>query len=135
MEYEQIIAELEQGESLNHLCKTQGLKYHSLYGKIEQAFAAWCDERNIEYTRQFQLMPKHHRYDFLINGTKLLVEIDGEYWHTREQQIIKDKIFVDEAVKMGYNVLRFTDREMTASNMTCFERIYEWIYPNSQYKN
>ncbi len=242
MEYEQIIAELEQGESLNHLCKTQGLKYHSLYGKIkkerpellsrqnksakvaarhsrpipldeqeiirlyleekmpaaaiakqfgvvqnvilkrlreasvalnnqgvywtderrehqralcfdgvigihaqgpgsyrytkiEQAFAAWCDERNIEYTRQFQLMPKHHRYDFLINGTKLLVEIDGEYWHTREQQIVKDKIFVDEAVKMGYNVLRFTDREMTASNMTCFERIYEWIYPNSQHKN
>lgn len=243
MEYEQIITELESGESLNHLCKTHGLKYHPLYGKIkkerpellsrqnksarvvarhttnriqldeqkiirlyleekmpaaaiakqfgvvqnvilkrlreagvvlnnqgiywtderrehqralcfdgvigihaqgpgsyrytkiERTFAAWCDERNIEYTRQFQLMPKHHRYDFLINGTKLLVEIDGEYWHTREHQIVKDKIFVDEAVKMGYNVIRFTDREMKVTKLSCFERIYEWICPNSQHKN
>lgn len=97
------------------------------FTKIERQFASWCDDRNIGYVRQFQLQPKHHRYDFRIENTNLLVEIDGEYWHTRPHQIVKDKIFIDEAANMGYDVLRFTDREMEATNLACFERIYEWI--------
>ena len=97
------------------------------YTGIEKQFADWLDEHNVKYERQKQLKKGRHRYDFHISGTKLLVEIDGDYWHNTEVQKIKDKKFLDEAQELGYNVLRFSDIEIRDTKQQCFERIFEWI--------
>lgn len=91
------------------------------FTKPEREFAAWCDERNIPYTRQFQLEPGTHRYDFYLNGTNIIVEIDGEYWHSSEEQKIKDDYFDLCAKEAGYEVLRFTDKDIINTKGQCFE--------------
>lgn len=91
------------------------------FTKPEREFAAWCDDRNIPYTRQFQLEPGTHRYDFYLDGTDIIVEIDGEYWHSSDEQKMKDDYFDLCAKEAGYEVLRFTDNEISKTKGRCFE--------------
>ena len=56
---------------------------------IEIAFSDWCVENKIEHKHQFQIENNTHRYDFLIENSKILVEVDGVYFHNREKQIKK----------------------------------------------
>lgn len=93
------------------------------YTKPERDFAAWCDVNDIKYERQFQIKEGTHRYDFLLVGTNILVEIDGEFWHNNKKQREKDMMFEKFANDNGYTVLRFTDKEMYKSKLRCFEKI------------
>lgn len=51
-------------------------------------------EHNIEYKRPFFLF--HHPYDFIFGGDnkKLLLELNGDYWHANPKIYKKDDIFV-----------------------------------------
>lgn len=90
--------------------------------KIEQEFEKYCMENNIPYVRSFQITEDTHRYDFLIyNNT--IVELDGLYWHNREKQKLKDAIHEKYAIENGYDVVRFTDKEIKKTKGECFGRI------------
>jgi very-short-patch-repair endonuclease/predicted DNA-binding protein YlxM (UPF0122 family) len=90
--------------------------------KIEQQFEKYCIDNCIPYVRPFQITKETHRYDFLIyEGT--IVELDGLYWHNKEKQKIKDKQHEEFAVKNGYQVIRFTDKEIKETKGECFDRI------------
>lgn len=122
----------ERREHQAKLCHDGVIGIHNPNNKyrftgIEQQFAKWLEEHNIAYERQKQLKKGRHRYDFHILGTKLLVEIDGTYWHNSASQREKDNRFVDEAAEMDYNVIRFSDIEIRDTMQQCFERILEWI--------
>ena len=52
---------------------------------LEQRFMDWAKENNLEYTFQFQIHPKWHRYDFRIIGTNIIVEMDGDMWHSTDE--------------------------------------------------
>lgn len=90
--------------------------------KIEQYFEKYCVVNNIPYVKQFQITKDTHRYDFLIYE-KTIVELDGLYWHDNEKQKEKDKNHIDFALTNGYNVVRFTDKEIKETKGRCFERI------------
>ncbi len=49
--------------------------------------------------------------DFLNHETRLIVEVDGEYHNSAEQQV-EDNIRTDYLNKHGYYVLRFTNNEV-----------------------
>jgi very-short-patch-repair endonuclease len=122
----------ERREHQAKLCHDGVIGVHNPANKyrftgIEQQFVSWLEGRNIEYERQKQLKKGRHRYDFHILGTKLLVEIDGVYWHDTASQREKDKRFIDEAAELDYNVVRFSDIEIRDTKQRCFERILEWI--------
>lgn len=91
------------------------------YTKPERDFASWCESNDIEYERQFQIKKSTHRYDFILKGTTTLVEIDGEFWHNTKEQSQKDRSFEEFARENGYDVVRFTDREMYETRLKCFE--------------
>jgi very-short-patch-repair endonuclease len=91
---------------------------------IEQQFEKYCIENNIPYERSFQITPDTHRYDFLIYN-KTIVELDGLYWHKKEKQKIKDKLHEKFAFENGYDVIRFTDKEIKKTKGECFGRIKE----------
>lgn len=91
----------------------------------ERHFIEWCDRNNIPYTQQYRLVYQGHPYDFHINGTKILVEIDGTFWHSRPEQICKDSIQVQEASQLGYDVVRITDQQQR--NPDCYEGLYKMI--------
>lgn len=94
---------------------------------IELAFQKWCQNNNIENIRSYSIIPGTHRYDFYLPKNKLLVECDGLYWHNSEIQKIKDKKHEEFAHENGYNVIRFTDKEIKESKSNCFDKILEFI--------
>ena len=91
----------------------------------ERHFMEWCDRNNIPYTQQYRLVHQGHPYDFHINGTNILVEIDGLFWHSKPEQTHKDSIQVQEALQLGYEVVRITDRQQR--NPDCYEELYKMI--------
>jgi very-short-patch-repair endonuclease/predicted DNA-binding protein YlxM (UPF0122 family) len=90
--------------------------------KIEQHFEKYCIDNNIKYQRSFQITKDTHRYDFLIYDS-IIVELDGLYWHNTEKQKIKDKAHEEWAVEHGYEIVRFTDKEIKETKGECFDRI------------
>jgi very-short-patch-repair endonuclease/predicted DNA-binding protein YlxM (UPF0122 family) len=101
--------------------------YGASYTSIEQEFADWCKSHDIGYEFQHQITEGGHRYDFLINGTKLLVETDGVYWHSGEKQQERDRMQEKLAIEEGYDIIRFTDKEIQKTKGKCFEKVLEWM--------
>jgi very-short-patch-repair endonuclease/transposase-like protein len=93
----------------------------------ERDFASWCDCKNIKYTRQYQIENGRHRYDFRIDGTFILVEIDGEFWHNTNKQKKKDLLFEKEAKEKGFTVIRFSDTMIQKTKTECFNDILSLI--------
>jgi len=91
------------------------------FTKPEKDFAKWCDKNMIKYERQFQIEKNTHRYDFLLIEKNIIVEIDGVFWHSSEDQKNKDKDFENFAKLNGYEIIRFTDKEIAKSKTKCFE--------------
>ena len=94
--------------------------------KPERAMAAILDEMGLEYEAQYRAkwLPKgyrNHKWDFCIPGMKLLVEVDGCYWHgckehypdrwSDEQQNVEMQRDV-RAEQAGWRVLRFWEHEL-----------------------
>lgn len=83
--------------------------------KPELYFAQYLISQNILYIQQFFVSTDQGKfnYDFFIPSHNLLVEIDGQYWHTRTEDIIKrDILKTNVARENGYNFLRLSDNEM-----------------------
>ena len=105
----------------SQLTLNQNLTCRSSWTKPEKKFANWCIENNIQFEHQFTINGINHRYDFF--ACDKIIEIDGDYWHSLPKQIIKDKVFTEEAIKRGYTVVRFKESEINESNCECFRRI------------
>ena len=88
--------------------------------KPELAFKVYLDARDIAYDHQYTVrfhipgQPKESRatYDFHIPSKNLIVEIDGEYWHTSHAQARRDKFKTHLALSAGYLILRISDLDM-----------------------
>ena len=81
--------------------------------KPELEFAAYLDSSNIGYKKQFIIQfgkigidRFRHAYDFHILNTNILVEIDGDYWHSRPGAVERDSECDKVASDHGYHVLR-----------------------------
>ncbi|HGW5129458.1 TPA: DUF559 domain-containing protein [Acinetobacter baumannii] len=72
---------------------------------------------SFEQEYKFHLKRKW-RADFLITGTKILVEVEGGIWsggrHTRGKGYIGDMEKYNEAAMMGFTVLRFSTEQVKA---------------------
>ena len=81
--------------------------------KGEERFAAQLDAAGISYERELMLIPgRRFRFDFLITGTDLIVEVEGGTWsggrHTTGAGFKKDCEKYNLALQHGYRVLRYT---------------------------
>jgi very-short-patch-repair endonuclease len=101
--------------------------YNHYYNKktdIEQLFEKLLEELKIPYQCKFRIYDKEKvkfwfkEYDFLIIDTKILIEIDGDYWHGNENFFtelsdfqksvrINDEIKETFANDRGFEVIRF----------------------------
>ncbi|HBU86657.1 MAG TPA: hypothetical protein DEF26_03230 [Acinetobacter sp.] len=75
----------------------------------------------ISFEQEYKFHPKRKwRADFLITGTKLLVEVEGGIWmagggrHTRGKGYLGDMEKYNEAAIMGFTVLRFSTEQVKA---------------------
>lgn len=94
--------------------------------KPERDFKKWANENNIKIVHQFEFEDFYHRYDFLIEDSKMIVEIDGDYWHSSEKQKKLDRTFEKIAFKKGFSVTRFLQSEIEASKGSCFNKLLNY---------
>jgi very-short-patch-repair endonuclease len=72
--------------------------------KPERIAAEWLDEHNIDY--EFNKKIDLYYPDFSIAATNILIEIDGEYWHDKDKDAIRDARLHNQ----GYNVYRINSK-------------------------
>lgn len=93
---------------------------------IEKSFEKFCQENNISYIKQYQINDEGHRYDFLISD-KILIELDGVFWHNTDKQKMLDEEYNKLAIQHGYDIIRFTDREIKKTKGKCFDAVRKFI--------
>ncbi|MEO4078984.1 DUF559 domain-containing protein [Acinetobacter pittii] len=71
----------------------------------------------ISFEQEYKFHPtRKWRADFLITGTKILIEVEGGIWsggrHTRGKGYIGDMEKYNSAAMMGFTVLRFSTEQV-----------------------
>jgi len=114
-------------------------EYHKLYGTKKRAkakrqskvkgekvvsegeakLASDLKALRISFEQEYKFHPERKwRADFLITGTKILIEVEGGIWsggrHTRGKGYIGDMEKYNSAAMMGFTVLRFSTEQVKA---------------------
>ena len=103
--------------------------------KPERFFERIVQKLNIPYTKQFLIQfgqiakgqRFRHCYDFHITGTNVLVEIDGDYWHSQPKIILRDRECEEVAAIKGYEVVRFKQSDLETNVFDCIIKLYNSI--------
>lgn len=79
--------------------------------KLEQTVMAWLDQHNISYEREPLVNGIY--CDFLLTGTKTVIECDGAIWHElhplhRQDRASRDLVHGMALATAGYTVIRLT---------------------------
>jgi len=108
---------------------------------IEKLFLIeWCYQTELyaDY-ENFLIKPQYkigdYRVDFLVyykslehKEWSLIVEIDSHIWHgSKPEQFAKEKKRERELKKEGYNLMRFSGREIYRNVKKCVEEVLEYL--------
>lgn len=74
---------------------------------IEKAVAAILTGLHADFAREFPL--SGYEFDFIVPSVRLLIECDGDYWHSFKEAKNRDRIKTNRALKLGYRVLRLSE--------------------------
>ena len=77
---------------------------------IERAIKSVLDYLNITYEEQY--IVSGFIADFYLPDYNLIIECDGDYWHNRPEQIIKDKRKNAVYKRFGYSLLRLWEHDI-----------------------
>lgn len=77
---------------------------------IEAAVASVLDRLGVAYV--FQHPMAGYVADFFVPSRSLVIECDGEYWHSRPHCAARDRRKDETFMKLGYSVLRLPEREI-----------------------
>ncbi|HCA5188186.1 TPA: DUF559 domain-containing protein [Acinetobacter baumannii] len=83
----------------------------------EMVLATHLNACKISFEQEYKFHPtRKWRADFLITGTKILIEVEGGIWsrgrHTRGKGYIGDMEKYNSAAMMGFTVLRFSTEQV-----------------------
>ena len=103
--------------------------------KLELRVCNALEELNISYTRQFHLKNYKHPYDFHLCDTKIIIEVNGDFWHANpliyeENDVVnlpeikrkakeiweRDKKHIEKAESMGYKVVLIWENDIKKLN-------------------
>lgn len=79
--------------------------------KLELKGREILKELGIKFNEQVLMFDKF-LVDVLVKGKKVIIQWDGEYWHTKPKRVLLDKSQDAYLKKCGYKVLRITDKEI-----------------------
>lgn len=92
---------------------------------IEIAIENELKRRNISYVKQYPI--KVFIADFYLPDYNLIIECDGDYWHTLDHQIKKDKRKNKYYRTLGYSVYRYWEHEIKEDVSACVDDILDNI--------
>lgn len=86
---------------------------------LEVQFGRHLEDQGIFYIAQYSPEDTLYRYDFMIPGANLLIEIDGEFWH--HSDLAKKRGIMERdrekdilASERGYKLIRIRERDIEA---------------------
>jgi very-short-patch-repair endonuclease len=104
-------------EVKNHFCSRSCIAVYTLKyltpnksTSIERAIKSVLDYLNITYEEQY--IVSGFIADFYLPDYNLIIECDGDYWHNRPEQIIKDKRKNAVYKRFGYSLLRLWEHDI-----------------------
>ena len=80
--------------------------------------------KNYKFRRQYPI--GNYIVDFVCLSKQLIIEVDGKYHDTAEQQQL-DKQRENRLQKLGFTVLRFNNEEVVACPEEVIEKIKQYI--------
>lgn len=97
--------------------KRRVIKGQRVQSEGELTLARDLKALKINFEQEYKFHPERNwRADFLITGTKILVEVEGGIWsggrHTRGKGFIADMEKYNAAAVMGFKVLRFDTQQV-----------------------
>jgi very-short-patch-repair endonuclease len=121
------------------------IEYSLHYGKqtdIEKLFEKILEELSIPYQKKFRIYDKtkenfwFREYDFLILDSRILVEVDGDYWHGNQSKFeqlseFQEKVKINDIVKQKfaeknrYQVVRFWGSDIKQKYETVKNEFFE----------
>ncbi|EXR39506.1 DUF559 domain-containing protein [Acinetobacter sp. 1294243] len=93
------------------------VKKERVVSEGEAALVQHLKSHKIGFEQEYKFHPtRKWRADFLITGTKILIEVEGGIWsggrHTRGKGYLGDMEKYNEAAMMGFTVLRFSTEQV-----------------------
>ena len=79
----------------------------------------------IQYGNNIDVKRFRHLYDFCIPSLNILIEVDGDYWHSREDVKLRDRICEEVASNKLFDLYRFTETEINQSPAIVKQRIID----------
>jgi very-short-patch-repair endonuclease len=89
---------------------------------IEELIYSELERRGVPFVSQ-QVIDGLWVADALIPGARIVVECDGEYWHTRPELAARDSRKDRYLRSRGYRVLRFPEAAIKADVQACVQKI------------
>lgn len=93
---------------------------------IELKVEAELQKRGINYQKQVPLC-NVAIVDFYLPEYRIVIECDGDYWHSREKTKIKDEEKTKVLTFNGFNVYRFWERDINKSVESCIDKLFKKI--------
>lgn len=93
--------------------------------KPELKFRDFLNEEKITFIPQYRIAKWIG--DIFISSRKLVIEIDGVYWHCIRGAQLDDWFQHRELKKMGYNVILFWDYEINNNIENCMKKIKQYF--------
>ena len=65
--------------------------------------------------------------DFVFEDAKLIVQADGDFWHSRSARVVQDFEFNARAVSAGWTVMRFSEAVIKADPPRCARTVARFV--------
>ena len=89
-----------------------------IYGELER--------RGVTFVKQ-QVIDGLWVADALIPGARVVIECDGEYWHSRPEMQERDRKKDRYLESRGYKVLRLPEAAIRADVRGCVQRVVDFL--------
>lgn len=96
--------------------------------KIELKVKEFLDTLNITYYHPYSFYYKY-LVDFAYPDLKLIIECDGDYWHTKDQKVIDKDIEENEFIEeKGWKILRLWESDINIDFEECKKKIMDFVF-------
>ncbi len=93
---------------------------------IEEMIYGELERRGVTFVKQ-QVIDGLWVADALIPGARVVIECDGEYWHSRPEMQERDRKKDRYLESRGYKVLRFAEAAIRADVRGCVQRVVDFL--------
>jgi len=119
------------GKFCSQTCRANyNLKHNVVYKgtSIEKAIESELIKLGINYESQARI--GRYLCDFYINDWNLVVECDGDYWHSLPENIQRDKKKDNWMKENGYNIIRLKESEIRKDAEACLIKHLSLLEPS-----